>query len=560
LITGGNRAQAAQDALRAIAGQNRTRQATAVLDALELLDGDKLDPGKSKYAKFIIDAVKAKGHGQVLNHSEIIHDDHGVEYMNPGGMRLEPEWVTVLLAALVYSGDIVLAIPGDKFDATGLPLLAAARMDDLVRFKHLEPPKDWNLPALKALFELLGLKPGMVQLVTQGKDEPVQELQGRLGEIVKRIVMTQQSLRDGLQFWGRHLITPNGREASAAEVSGSRSVVAMGGSLEEAKTFFESLQPFTSSGKLKNLRHGVADIQVHADALKALDELNALQSFITSHSAAASWLTIAEKMLPADHEWVGRVKVTQQAVLAELQQIDRAKLNNLSPQVGATLQQLRKDYIVAYSDLHTKARLGAHDDKHKARLLNDQRMQALNKLAGIELMPRQQLTDCQNRLAGLKSCFALTEQDLDAEPICPHCHYHPAQESLTAAASQQIKQLDAQLDTMLEAWTSSIRANLNDPTTRDNMALLKNEDREMLEALMAAEELPLPLSSDLVSALQEVLRSLFKVSVKTAELQHALQTADGPATPAEMKKRFEEYIDQLTRGKDPVMVRIVVEG
>ena len=35
--------------------------------------------------------------------------------------------------------------------------------------------------------------------------------------------------------------------------------------------------------------------------------------------------------------------------------------------------------------------------------------------------------------------------------------------------------------------------------------------------------------------------------------------SDGPATPAEMKKRFEEYIDQLTKGKDPAKVRIVME-
>jgi hypothetical protein len=27
-----------------------------------------------------------------------------------------------------------------------------------------------------------------------------------------------------------------------------------------------------------------------------------------------------------------------------------------------------------------------------------------------------------------------------------------------------------------------------------------------------------------------------------------------------MKKRFEEYIDQLTKGKDPAKVRIVMEG
>jgi hypothetical protein len=57
---GNNRAQAAQDALRAIAGQNRTKQATAVLDALELLDGERLDPYKSKYAKHILDTSSRK--------------------------------------------------------------------------------------------------------------------------------------------------------------------------------------------------------------------------------------------------------------------------------------------------------------------------------------------------------------------------------------------------------------------------------------------------------------------------------------------------------------------
>jgi len=83
MITGNNRSQAAQDALRAIAGQNRTKQAAAVLDALELLDGEKIEPSRSKHSKFILDAVKSKGHGQVVNRSEIIQDDHGLEYMNP---------------------------------------------------------------------------------------------------------------------------------------------------------------------------------------------------------------------------------------------------------------------------------------------------------------------------------------------------------------------------------------------------------------------------------------------------------------------------------------------
>jgi Family of unknown function (DUF6079) len=32
-----------------------------------------------------------------------------------------------------------------------------------------------------------------------------------------------------------------------------------------------------------------------------------------------------------------------------------------------------------------------------------------------------------------------------------------------------------------------------------------------------------------------------------------------PVTPAEMKKRFEAYLDEFTRGKEPAKVRIVLE-
>ena len=546
LITGNSRAQAAQDALRAIAGQNRTKQATAVLDALELLDGEKIDPYKSKYTKFILDAVKAKGHGQVVNRSEIIQDDHGLEYMNPGGSRLEPEWVSVLVAALVYSGDIVLAIPGKKFDATGLQQLAATGMDELVRFKHLEQPKEWNLPALKALFELLGMTPGMAQLVTQGKDEPVQNLQQAVGKIVKRIVMTQQTLREGLSFWGLDLLA--GTDL-ASQASG----------LDDAKGFFESLQAYSSPGKLKNFRYSAPEVLAHEKAVKALDELDALREFIMDHSPTASWLSTAEAVLPAEHDWVDRMKTARQDVLDDLRQADLAQLASQSQGIGPKLQKLKKDYTVAYIGLHTKARLGMNDDKRKAGLLNDQRLQTLLKLAGIDLMPRQQLTDYQNRLAGLKSCFALTEQNMDSTPTCPHCGFRPSVEATSSSGTLVLDQLDTRLDEMIASWISTILNNLEDPVTQENLSLLKAEDRERLEEVISSRELPSPLDNNFLHALKEVLSGLVKVSVNSSALQQALQVTDGPATPAEMKKRFEEYIDQITKGKDPAKVRIVME-
>lgn len=546
LITDKNRAQAAQEALRTIAGQHRTKQATAVLDALDLLDGEKIDPYKSKYAQFILNVVKAKGCGQVVNRSEIIQDDHGLEYMNPGGFRLEPEWVSVLVAALVYSGDVVFAIPGKKFDATGLQQLAATSMDELTRFKHLEQPKEWNLPAIKALFELLGMTPGMAQLVTQGKDEPVQNMQQAVSKIVNRIVMTQQALREGLSFWGVDLLATTDL---ASQVSG----------LDDAKVFFESLQGYSTTGKLKNFRYSVSEVLAHEKAMKSLDELDTLHEFIMNFSPTVSWLSTAEAVLPPEHEWVDRMKTIRQDVLDILKQINVTKLRSQSKSIGDKLQGLKKDYITIYISLHTRARLGVNDDKRKAGLLNDPRLQTLLKLAGIDLMPRQQLNDYQTRLAGLKSCFALTNQDLEKSPICPHCGFRPSMEHCISAGSQVIDQMDAQLDTMVKAWTSTILSNLEDPITQANMDLLKIDDRDRLEDFMKSRELPMPLDSNFVYALKEVLSGLVKVTVKARELQQALQAADGPATPAEMKKRFEAYLDQLTKGKDQAKVRIVME-
>ncbi|MBQ9405388.1 MAG: ATP-binding protein [Desulfovibrio sp.] len=544
LITSANRTQAAQDALRIMAGQKPTKQGIAVLDALELLDGEKIAPDKSKYARYIVDALRAKGQGQVVNRSEIIQDEHGLEYMNPGGSRLEPEWVIVLAAALVYSGDVVLAIPGQKFDATGLQLLAASGMDELTRFKHLEQPKEWNLPALKALFELLGLPPGKAHLIAQGNENPVQEMQQAVDKLVKRLVLARQTLAEGLSFWGLDLLS-------------SASLSSQADGLDKAKDFLESIQAYTSPARLKNFRNSPPEVQAHEQALKALEELDALREFILNHGPTASWLSTAEAVLPAGHDWVKRLQTTRQDVLNALCQASPTELASQSQAIGASLRALKKAYLVAYSGLHSKARLGVQDDRRKTALHNDPRLQTLRNLAQIDLMPRQQILDFENRLADLKSCPALTEHDLDASPVCPYCGFRPSLE--TVAGSQFLTQLDDQLDEMLTAWTTTILNNLADPITRAKMELLNSDDRALLEAFLNAKTLPSPLDKAFVEALKEVFSGLIKVTVSDQELRQALQLAKGPATPAELKKRFEDYLDQLTRGKDAAKVRIVVE-
>jgi hypothetical protein len=548
LITGGNRAQAAQDALRAIAGQNRTKQGLAVLDALELLDGDRLDPRRSKYAKYILDVIGKKGIGQVVNRSELILDVNGVEYLAPQNFRLEPEWVAVVLAALVYAGEAVVSLPGRKFDATGLAQLAGTSVDELAQFKHIERPKEWNLPALKSLFELLGLTPGMAQLVTQSKDEPVQDLQKAVANAVDKLVHVRQGVQAGIFFWRRCLLD----EEEARKVCDA---------LDATKAFLESLQVYTTTGKFKNFRYDAAEVAAQKSGLDRLTEIGALIELTKDLGTTASYLAEAEAVLPVGHEWTVAMKTARDKVLAQI--LDPAARNAAAfrQQTQQKLRELKKAFITTYLSLHARARLGVNEDKRKKRLMNDDRLRNLQKLSTIDLMPRQQLLDFQNRLAGLKSCFTLTERELEASPVCPHCAFKPGADIRPAGtpAATMLGALDGELDAMVGNWTRTLLANLEDPTTRENLDLLKPEDRVLTDGFIKKRTLPDELDPDFIHALKDALSGLTRVAIRTADLRDALFSDGSPAAPAEMRQRFEEYLDGLTRGKEPGKVRIVLE-
>lgn len=546
LITGANRSQAAQDALRAIAGQNRTKQATAVLDALELLDDERLDPYRSKYAKHILNIAQKKGHGQVVNRSELIHDILGVEYLAPQSHRLEPEWAVVVLAALIHAGEVVLSIPGKKFDATGLSQLAGTGIDELTQFKHIERPKDWNLPALKALFELLGLTPGMAQLITQGKDEPVQELQKAVTAAVEKLLLVQQSMQTGLILWGRNLLTED-------EVKKVRT------KLDQTKEFLETLQAYSTTGRFKNFRYDTSEVIAQRSGLETLAELKSLEDQVVNLGPTASYLSTAEAVLPTGHEWIEKMKTARDKILHQISDPTIRNTATFRQKTHSKLVDLKKAYLLVYLSMHAKARLGVNEDRRKAELMSDERLKRLQGLSTIDLMPRQHLTDLQNRLASLKSCFALTEQELELSPVCPHCNYKPGAEAPAAAAVSMLDALDNELDKLVESWIRTLLTNLEDPTTKSNLNLLKAEPHKLVEGFIKEQSLPENLNQDFIHALKEALSGLTKVSVKIEALREALLSGGSPATPQEMRQRFEEYLDELTRGKEPGKVRIVLE-
>ena len=546
LITRESLEQAVRDALRMLSGSTRTVQAEKVLDALELLDGERIAPTESRYARHVLDRLTSKGRGQVLNRGELFQEVAGVEYMAPDKYRLEPEWVVVVLTAMVHSGHVVLSIPGKKFDATGLKELAETSVSDLCDFKHLERPKDWDLPALKAVFDILGLTPGLAQLVTQGKDEPVQQLQTKVSETLNALVLTTRSLDEGLHFWGRPLLD----EVEYRELKER---------FERAKEFLEALQVYSTPGRLKNLRHTEDEVLARGRDLKALPEVQRLREAVADIEPETSYLKAAEAVLPREHDWIRKVGALRDAIAESLSNRAGAEPAEVLAGARKELRSLKDEYVREYLKLHLRARLGVDEDKRKKRLSKDPNLGLLNRLATIDLMPVEHLRAFQDRLGTLKSCFALTEKDLRSSPECPHCGFRPAVETELPPAAQALEAMEEQLERLLGDWTRTLLENLGDPTTRSQLELLKPGARKKIETFLESKDLPDPVNEEFIHALREVLRGLMKVSVTTDELRDALLSGGAPAAPGELRKRFERFLEAKTRGKEPDKVRVVIE-
>jgi len=174
-------------------------------------------------------------------------------------------------------------------------------------------------------------------------------------------------------------------------------------------------------------------------------------------------------------------------------------------------------------------------------------------------MPVQHLHAVQNQIGDLKSCFALTENEIRSSPVCPHCGYRPAVEPIGSPAAAILDSLDEKLDRLLEAWTKTLLENLEDPTTREQLELLQVGERAMVEAFIEAGELPVTVDDEFIQALRNVLKGLTKVTVTSEELRTALLSGGAPATLEDLRKRFERLLEEKSRGKDPERVRVVVE-
>jgi hypothetical protein len=540
LVTQKNTRELFKSAINYIAGK-KTDVGAKVLDSLGLLDEEKnISPEHSIYAKHFINLVNKLPEQQVLNREEIFDRINADEELDKK-FKLEPWWVLVIMASLIYSGDITLTTSAKKYDATMLEEMAADNTADLLQFKHCQRPMDIPIEALKCLFKYLDIPPGQITNPNT-RAAAVEMMLKRINDMLGKIIDAQKFMYGEINIWGKPVINESKKQNYKE-------------ALLRFREFLDTLKKYNTPAKLKNFKPISREIEDYFKALEIIKELNVLKSFKQEIDPYASYLASAELVLK-DEAWgkkVTDIKHEIENIIKEPAGID----DDISRRLTSRLRQIKDEYIQKYMDLHKKYRLDLSGDERRKKILNGNLKQNLEKLTGIkDIIPQGKLKEQIDRLSSLKVCFALIEDNMKNTAVCPHCNFNPADGERSVFG--ELDSIEDALDKLYEEWKNILVNFIDDPRVSENIGFLREEQQRALKPLIEGRALPEKVDAVFVSAINDLSRGLEKIEVSAKDIESKV-FGSGPSTLEDLKKRFMDFLDEISRGRDAGKIRIILK-
>ncbi len=563
------RPASAADAIRFLAGRGRTNLAVGVLSGLKLLDNeDNIKPLGSPYARYFLDLLNEKGETQVVNHGEIITQVAGglQPIYKDLRFKLEPEWVAVVLLALVYDGQIMLNLGGtENLDAGSIERAALKAVGDLADFRFYRRPKSLPLPAWTMFFDAFGLQSSLVRDEAT-REEAVRLLQQHVRDELNRVVELQSKVQAGLTLWNQSLFTDRFVfQVQEGLVTGSNlpdtplSQTDLLPYLRKTKEFLEGLGRYNTPGKLRNLQMATADVEIALDdrrkALRAKDVLDVMGQL----QPLTAYLGAAEALLPEELEWPKQAARARHELLGEIRRLANGEGVVDLFAWRTRLDALRKEYMEIYGKLHSRQVLGPADDERRAQLLRDNHVKQMKELSQIDILSDQEFKRWGQAVIGLPVCREFHLGLLEDSPICPRCNFRPTQISNNETATQRLSGLETQLQTLYERWHAALRQNLQSETARQSFAAMMPVERRPVEAYLSRSvAVNGALPDGFVEAANQALRGLETLSLNASDLVAALSEGGFPCTVDQLAQRFNQYVRSTMTGHDQRNTRITI--
>jgi len=544
-ITYSTISSAAQESVSAMSGGLKSKQGIRILNSFNLLDNfNKLDIKNSKYARYFIDLMDKRGRGQVINRREII-DETDPRIETDLNFKLEPEWIGVILTALVHSGYIILTLEdGEKLDASDLTGMKSLRIDKIKKFKYFQRPKELPLPELTVLFKLLDIPEGLIRQENQ-REEGVRQMIVHSDKLLREsIIPTINKLEKGIFCWGENLLTPGNTQRMISE-------------LAQVKEFLESLARFNTPARLKNFNYDTRHIESMNPPLHLVKKIKDLEDMANWASSFVSYLSPAGDKLPDKNPLKEKIEDARLQFIQDISQEGTFEL--IQKKWIPVLRDLKNEYITLYLEIHRKHRLDHLQDDRKKKILNGETFKSLQEMAKIEMMDRASFYKLRNSIIdGIKPCYSLTQKDMENNYICPHCRLNPLEIRDSREVSLILEDMERQSEQMFDNWQENLYNNLSDPFVQDSIDLLEEDEKKIIKNFIKNKKLPSSIDSDFVGAVSRALKGLEKVEISLDEIKKALTTKGNISNPTDIQKRFENFINTKTKGKDKDRIRIIL--
>lgn len=566
------RPNTAQEAINFICGRGRTNLGLAVLDGLELLDGEQLRPGQSRYARKFLEALQAKPEGQVVNRGELIEIVAGgiVPVEKDLYFHLEPEFVMVVLMALVWNGEIALNVDGrDELDAGSLERALTLSLNTLTDFRFYKAPRSLPINLWAAIFEGLGLKPGLVRDPNTQR-QAVEELQRAVNAELERVTTLLDRVQAGLNLWNSPVFTDRytmvdegGVIVSSDQPDVLFSITELLSGLRAQKQFLEDLTRYNTIGKLRNLRLTGTQISDAADDRQTVKRAAQLVELVAQIQPVTSYLAEALANLPQNHPWLERAVSARAALLEDVRRLGKGENGGrTAPALLRDMEALKREYIAAYAELHRALVLSPRFDERRVRLYSDSRLAALDQLSAMSLFhsgSAAELEAWKQAAKELPTCREFHEGAIETTPTCPSCRLRPSQRNQAVRAEQTLEILDTRLDDLLKRWRLALRANLGSETARHSLEAMTPSERQPLEAFLTQNDDDPNLPAGFVSAAEKALRGIQALTLSIDDLLAALKTGGLPCTLEELQRRFGDYLRGQMRGRDAGNTRLTLD-
>ncbi len=525
-----------RNALKKIVNPSQAnRDGEAILTGLGLWNGTAVDTNSSKYADKILEKLKEKGEGRVLNRDEILKPHYVQQNLwYSVDFEIDHQLIFVVLAAFSFKGDIEIVLSNNKtISATNIEKLEVLQPGDYFDFRSIRTPQGIPVKDLKALFSVLGLPDLTSELE---KPDTITQIQTEARTRAEKVAMTRTNVAGGIRCRNISLLNDEQSQKIKDE-------------LETLAKILDGIQNYNTYGKLKNFKYSKDELNKAFEAYKHCGTTARLKSRADLFEKLISYLNGAKSYVPESDPLHDEVN-SEIEKLPEVLATDDVKEIK---QYEKSLNDLIERYANYYVSRYTKYRLNTTDAAKKDGLLNSERKRIADLVKDSEFTNPVPYQKWIENITSLREADpSLTKAKVKVEP---YHDFNPRDYQDKPVFS--VQQLEDELDEILKSWEESMRSVLKDPSIQENIEMLDEKDGKLVADFSSGNtKLTKENAARLRDLIAQLAQGIDKVEIRLEDLRQKLNR---PLTPNEAIESLTKYVEDMIAGKERSKVRILIK-